>query len=49
MDSKCPECGSTKKVKAGTVIRRKKGKMQRYQCVECGLYTFGDPVGNEEQ
>jgi transposase-like protein len=47
MEKKCPECGSTSLVKAGTVIRRKKGRVQRYQCSKCGLYIFGEPVNDE--
>jgi transposase-like protein len=47
MEKECPECGCKELVKAGTVIRRKVGRVQRYQCTECGLYIFGDPVKEE--
>lgn len=44
---KCPECGSKKAQRAGKLVLRR-GKVQKYRCVECGRnWTVGITVGRE--
>jgi len=40
---KCPECGSKRVWKTGTVPTKCRGRMQRYQCQGCAT-SFGKPV-----
>jgi len=41
----CKNCGSSSFVKRGLDISTK-GKKQRFQCLNCGKVTYGDPITN---
>jgi predicted Zn finger-like uncharacterized protein len=41
MTIKCPECGSTKIVRFGSIPTRS-GKKQRYRCQECGRTFYAE-------
>lgn len=45
-DLKCPECGSAKTVKQGTVTTRK-GKKPRRKCQECGRTFYARKTGGK--
>jgi len=50
---KCPDCGSFHTQRMGSYMTRKKGRMRRWHCEECGRLFVrplsGDGVGDERQ
>jgi transposase-like protein len=44
---KCKDCKSERVVKAGTQITKQFGRLQRYQCQECG-HVFLMPMDKKD-